>query len=206
MARTGIPFQHFLPFSLPFLVFCFCSFSAKESSIYAGGLAEKIVLPTFLKKSLTDDFPVFRFFLCQMILSAIEALNGKNGSNKSTISKHIESTYGNLAPAHSTLLTHHLNRMKVTGQLIMIKNNYMKPDPNAPPRRGRGRPAKPKPALPPGYVPPPPRPRGLPPKITDPLAPPAPPKKKTPPSSTGSGRKRGRPPKVKPAVAATVGA
>lgn len=132
----------------------------------------------------------------EMILSAIEALNDKNGSNKSTISKQIESTYGNLPPAHSTLLTHHLNRMKSTGQLVMLKNNYLKPDPNAPPRRGRGRPPKPKPALPPGYVPPPPRPRGRPPKVTDPLAPPPPPKKKTAPTSTVSGRKRGRPPKA----------
>ncbi|KAL3501917.1 hypothetical protein ACH5RR_036366 [Cinchona calisaya] len=132
----------------------------------------------------------------EMILAAIEALNDKNGSNKSTISKHIESTYGNLPPAHSTLLNHHLNRMKATGQLVMLKNNYMKPDPNAPPRRGRGRPPKPKAPLPPGYVPPPPRPRGRPPKVIDPLAPRPPPKKQPAPSSVASGRKRGRPPKV----------
>ncbi|KAI3466962.1 hypothetical protein Pfo_023625 [Paulownia fortunei] len=99
----------------------------------------------------------------EMILAAIEALNEKNGSNKSSISKHIEATYGNLPPAHSTLLTHHLNKMKSTGQLQFLKNNYFKPDPNAPPRRGRGRPPKPKTPLPPGAVPLPPRPRGRPP-------------------------------------------
>ncbi|KAL3510543.1 hypothetical protein ACH5RR_029944 [Cinchona calisaya] len=170
----------------------------------------------------------------EMILAAIEAFNDKNGSSKSTISKHIENTYGNLPPAHSTLLTHHLDRMKATGQLTMVKNNYLKPDPAAAPRRGRGRPPKPKPALPLGYVPPPPRPRGRPPKVTDPFAPPPPPKKKAAPTTavsgkkrgrppkaaktgpapvplaagapTGSPRGRGRPPKVKPAMAATVGA
>ncbi|CAI9096033.1 OLC1v1032097C1 [Oldenlandia corymbosa var. corymbosa] len=133
----------------------------------------------------------------ELIMAAIESLNEQNGSNKSSISRQIEATYGNLPPAHSTLLTHHLNRMKATGQLVLLKNNYMKPDPNAPPRRGRGRPPKPKPALPAGYVPPPPRPRGRPPKSKDPLAPAAPPKRKeAPPPSAGSGRKRGRPPKM----------
>ncbi|GFP96639.1 hmg-y-related protein a [Phtheirospermum japonicum] len=121
-----------------------------------------------------------------MIMEAIEALDEANGSNKSSISKHIETTYGNLPPAHTTLLTHHLNRMRATGQLLFIKNNYLKPGPNSPPRRGRGRPPKPK-ALSrralscrrPVHV------AGLP---------------NRPP------RGRGRPPKVKPAVAAPVGA
>ncbi|XP_059655369.1 HMG-Y-related protein B-like [Cornus florida] len=136
----------------------------------------------------------------EMILAAIEALNDKNGSNKSAISKHIESTHGELPPAHTTLLAHHLNRMKQSGQLVMVKNNYMKPDPNAPPKRGRGRPPKPKAPTPPGAVISPPRPRGRPPKPRDPLAPPPPPKK----STTGaSGRPRGRPPKMTKKAAAT---
>ncbi|XP_052205275.1 HMG-Y-related protein B-like [Diospyros lotus] len=129
----------------------------------------------------------------ELILAAIEALGDKNGSNKSAISKQIEATYGELPAAHSTLLSHHLNKMKQSGQLVMMKNNYMKPDPSAPPRRGRGRPPKPKVPLPPGTVVPPPRPRGRPPKSRDPLGPPSPPKKKPP--SSGTGRKRGRPPK-----------
>ncbi|KAI7993672.1 HMG-Y-related protein A [Camellia lanceoleosa] len=129
----------------------------------------------------------------EMILAAIEALDDKNGSNKSAISKHIEDTYGELPPAHTTLLSHHLNKMKQSGQLVMVKNNYMKPDPNSPPPRGRGRPPKPKSDLPPDAVASPPRPRGRPPKSRDPSDPPPPPKIKSP--SPGSGRPRGRPPK-----------
>jgi len=124
-----------------------------------------------------------------MILSAIEALNDKNGSNKSAISKHIEDTHGELPPAHTTLLSHHLNRMKQSGQLVLVKNNYMKPDPNAPPKRGRGRPPKPKAPIPPGTVISPPRPRGRPPKEKSPHAPP-------PAVAVGSGRPRGRPKKM----------
>ena len=137
--------------------------------------------------------------LLQMIMKALEALNEANGSNKSAISKHIESTYGELPEGHSALLSHHLNKMKESGELVFWKNNYMKPDPNSPPRRGRGRPPKPKAPLPPGTVLSPPRPRGRPPK--DPNAPPKSPKAK---SSTGSGRPRGRPRKIprSPAAAA----
>ncbi|KAL6953160.1 hypothetical protein U1Q18_047262 [Sarracenia purpurea var. burkii] len=138
-----------------------------------------------------------------MIMAAIEGLNDQNGSNKSAISKHIEATYGELPAAHMTLLSHHLNKMKQSGQLIMVKNNYMKPDPNAPPRRGRGRPPKPKDHLSPNAAISSPRPRGRPPKpreAFDPLStprdhlgPPTTPKSKPPVS--GSGRPRGRPPK-----------
>ena len=130
-------------------------------------------------------------------MSAIDALNDKNGVSKSVLTKQIESTYGDLPPAFTTLLTHHLDVMKQTGQLLFVKNNYMKPDPNAPPKRGRGRPPKPKVPLPPGAVVSPPRPRGRPPKSRDPFAPISQPKKKP---SSGSGRPRGRPPKYpKPA-------
>ncbi|XP_031252882.1 HMG-Y-related protein A-like isoform X1 [Pistacia vera] len=127
----------------------------------------------------------------QMILSAIEALNETNGSNKTSISKYIESKYGQLPPGHTTLLAHHLNRMKETGELVFWKNNYMKRDPNAPPRRGRGRPPKPKNPLAQAKVLAPARPRGRPPK--DPNAPPKPVKPKV---ATGSGKPRGRPRKM----------
>ncbi|KAF2295448.1 hypothetical protein GH714_032951 [Hevea brasiliensis] len=127
-----------------------------------------------------------------MILAAIAALDEKNGSNKTSISKYIESKYRDLPAAHSTLLSHHLNRMKATGELIFWKNNYMKADPNAPPRRGRGRPPKSKVPLPPGIVVSPARPRGRPPK--DPNAPPKPVKPK--PATTGSEKPRGRPRKM----------
>uniref|UniRef100_A0A2P2KN82 H15 domain-containing protein n=1 Tax=Rhizophora mucronata TaxID=61149 RepID=A0A2P2KN82_RHIMU len=128
----------------------------------------------------------------EMILQAIAALNEKNGSNKTSISKYIESKYGDLPAGHSTILSHNLNRMKDTGELVFWKNNYMKADPNAPPRRGRGRPPKAKDPLPPGAVLARARPRGRPPK--DPSAPPKPVKPKV--ASTGSGRPRGRPRKM----------
>ncbi|XP_074331950.1 HMG-Y-related protein A [Apium graveolens] len=132
----------------------------------------------------------------ELILAAIEAVDDKNGANKTTISKHIESIYGQLPAAHSTLLSHHLNRMKQSGELLLYKNNYLKPDPNAPPRRGRGRPPKEKssPSSAPASdaVVSPPRPRGRPPKVVDPDAPAMEEKTKSP---SVSGRKRGRPKK-----------
>ncbi|BAU01753.1 hypothetical protein VIGAN_11105300 [Vigna angularis var. angularis] len=59
--------------------------------------------------------------------------------------------------------------MKESGELVFNKNNYMKTDQSAPPKRGRGRPPKPKAPVPPGTVVSPSRPRGRPPK--DPNAP-----------------------------------
>ena len=115
-------------------------------------------------------------------MAAIEALNDKSGSSKSSISKHIESAHGDLSVAHSTLLAHHLNRMKQNGDLVMIRNHCMKSDPSAPPWKGRSRPPEPEVPLPPGTVLAPPRPR------CHPLV--SPPKK----ASSGSGKPRGRPP------------
>ncbi|CAA7033761.1 unnamed protein product [Microthlaspi erraticum] len=144
----------------------------------------------------------------QMIIEAIESLNDKNGSNKTTIAKHIESTQQTLPPSHSTLLGYHLNKMKSAGQLIMVKNNYMKPGSQSnapPPKRGRGRPPKPKTQAESGVAETvvaaavsadPPRSRGRPPKSRDPSEPPVQPKEKI---ASGSGRPRGRPPK-KPRV------
>ncbi|KAB5516709.1 hypothetical protein DKX38_027357 [Salix brachista] len=139
----------------------------------------------------------------QMILSAIETLKEGNGSNKTSISKYIESNYGDLPAGHIALLSHHLNRMKDTGEIVFWKNNYMKPDPNAPPRRGRGRPPKPKdPLSPASSEMAPARPRGRPPK--DPNAPPKPVKPKA--ATAGSGRPRGRPRKMaRPAGGITTG-
>ncbi|GJN16181.1 hypothetical protein PR202_gb03141 [Eleusine coracana subsp. coracana] len=131
----------------------------------------------------------------EMILAAIDALNDKNGSNKSAISKHIEGKYGELPPAHASLLTAHLARMKESGELIFLKNNYFRADaPDAPPKRGRGRPPKARDpnAPPPAPKPASPRPRGRPPKA------------KTPQdaldaavaqATAGMPRGRGRPPK-----------
>ncbi|ESW35379.1 hypothetical protein PHAVU_001G230300 [Phaseolus vulgaris] len=137
----------------------------------------------FINKSLSlPPYP-------EMILEAIEALNEGNGSNKTSISKYIESKYGVLPPGHKVLLNVHLAKLRDTGLLDFWKNNYTKRNPNAPPRRGRGRPPKPKEFLPPGTVLSPPRPRGRPPK--GPRDTPRPPK-----ASAGSGRPRGRPRKM----------
>uniref|UniRef100_A0A0D9X821 H15 domain-containing protein n=1 Tax=Leersia perrieri TaxID=77586 RepID=A0A0D9X821_9ORYZ len=130
----------------------------------------------------------------EMILAAIEALNDKNGSNKSAISKFIEGKYGDLPPAHASLLTAHLARMKESGELILPR------DPNAPPPppkpsspRPRGRPPKS------SSVSDAPKSRGRPPKKAKTAAAPA------PLAAAGDGsapakRGRGRPPKVRAAV------
>lgn len=89
--------------------------------------------------------------------------------------------------------------MKATGQLVFKQNNYAFPDPNAPPKRGRGRPAKPKKPLPEGFVPSPPRPRGRPAKPQDGSKPVA-----ATPTVSGEKRGRGRPPKPGKKVAAPV--
>lgn len=108
-----------------------------------------------------------------MILAAIDELNEEGGSNKTAISQHIESIHGERLPEnHSQLLIDNLNKMKESGEIVFLKNNYKRFDPEAPvpAKRGRGRPKK------------------------DPNASPAPKKSKAT-DGTGSGRPRGRPPK-----------
>ncbi|RWV85982.1 hypothetical protein BHE74_00039985 [Ensete ventricosum] len=123
-------------------------------------------------------------------MEAIEALTEKNGSNKSAISKYIESKYGELPPSHSSLLTAHLARMRESGELLFIKNSYFRPGSDVPPKRGRGRPPKPKPELPTDAILRQPRPRGRPPKPKDPLA------AAVAKATAGLPRRRGRPPKA----------
>ncbi|KAK3007673.1 hypothetical protein RJ639_014810 [Escallonia herrerae] len=145
-----------------------------------------------------------------MIFAAIDALKEKEGSNKSSISQYIESTFGDLPAGHANLLSDNLNKMKEAGELAMVKNNYLRPDPSAPPKRGSGRPPKAKdPSSPEAAAPAAPagptrgRGRGRPRK--DPNAPPAAKKAKpaaAEPSKTG--RPRGRPHKVKPQLAQNV--
>ncbi|CAI9276219.1 unnamed protein product [Lactuca saligna] len=135
----------------------------------------------------------------QMIFEAIDALKQKEGSNKSSILNHIESTYGNLPSGGTALLTDNLKNLRDSGELVLLRNNYMRPDPNSPLKRGRGRPSKPKdpaaleknPTAESGSEVK--RGRGRPKK--DPNAPLAAKKVKI---STGSGRPRGRPRKVQP--------
>lgn len=159
--------------------------------------------------------------IVQMIMGAIDALKEKEGSNKSAITRHIESTYGDLPAGHMNSLNEHLNKLKEDGELVLVKNNYMRPDPNAPPKRGRGRPPKAKdpnaPEVPVAATAaaaaaadgPSSRGRGRPRK--DPNAPPSVKKAKTEkpkeddkeedPTPSKSGRARGRPRKVQPALA-----
>ncbi|CAH9070094.1 unnamed protein product [Cuscuta epithymum] len=112
----------------------------------------------------------------QVIIEALDALNQEEGSNKTAITKYIESKYGEMSGEDSKLLVHHLDRMKQSGELIFLKNNYIKAGPGVPPKRGRGRPRK------------------------DPHAPPAAkkPKPLAPSTATKTGRPRGRPRKVTP--------
>jgi hypothetical protein len=137
--------------------------------------------------------------LLQMILEAIDALKDKNGSNKSAVSRHIEGKYGDLPAAHASLLTAHLARMKESGELIFVKNNYFRSDaPDAPPKRGRGRPPKQRDpnAPPPAPKPASGRPRGRPPKAKAPLD------AAVAQATAGMPRGRGRPPKKAKTTAA----
>ncbi|KAL8109236.1 HMG-Y-related protein A-like [Apium graveolens] len=163
----------------------------------------------------------------EMIMGAIDALKEKDGSSKSAIGKHIESTYGDLPAGHMNSLTEHLNKLREDGELVFAKNNYMRPGSSAPPKRGRGRPPKVKDAnaaevpVVAAATPPaapaaaatavadgPSRGRGRPRK--DPNAPPSVKKAKTEkpkedekeedPTPSKSGRARGRPRKVQPAL------
>lgn len=135
----------------------------------------------------------------KMIMTAVTALS-PNVSNKSAISKYIESEHEDLPAGHSTLLAHHLNKLKESGELVFTKNNYTKPDSNAAsPKRGRGRPPKHKSVE--GSVPATSsRPRGRPPKSKDPF------QMATAKAEGGMSKRRGRPPKKSSVTCAPVDA
>ncbi|XP_026459544.1 HMG-Y-related protein A-like [Papaver somniferum] len=97
------------------------------------------LLPEYPEMSQNPDAPPKK-----MIFAAITALDKAAGSNKTSISNYLKSTYGDLLPAeHKDLLTQQLNKLKKCGELVFVKNNYMLPtNPNAPPKRGMGRPPK----------------------------------------------------------------
>ncbi|KAK2991303.1 hypothetical protein RJ640_024568 [Escallonia rubra] len=65
-----------------------------------------------------------------MIFAAIDAPKEKEGSNKSSISQYIESTYGDLPAEPPNLLSDNLNKTKEAGESAMVKNNYLRPDPS----------------------------------------------------------------------------
>ncbi|KAK0604289.1 hypothetical protein LWI29_014190 [Acer saccharum] len=62
-----------------------------------------------------------------MIYATITTLKKKNRSSKIAIGKHIEQSYSNLPANHSTLLTQHLQRLKNTEHLLMVKKSYKLP-------------------------------------------------------------------------------
>lgn len=64
-----------------------------------------------------------------MIVEAIRALGLEVSSNKTAISDYIRGRYGSSLPAqHNAFLTGHLARMKATGELAFLRNNYLVPD------------------------------------------------------------------------------
>ncbi|KAL5729551.1 hypothetical protein ACHQM5_002486 [Ranunculus cassubicifolius] len=65
---------------------------------------------------LTPDHPSY----ADMILTAIEDLEEKRGSTKASISEFIKSKHQHLPLAHSTYLTHHLQKLVETGDIVSV--------------------------------------------------------------------------------------
>ncbi|KAK4857647.1 hypothetical protein QYF36_004030 [Acer negundo] len=91
--------------------------SPPRPSVAAASPAASAALPTL------NNPPPY----AEMIYAAIMALKKKDGSSKIAIGKHIEQSYSNLPANHSTLLTQHLQRLKNTGYLLMVKKSYKLP-------------------------------------------------------------------------------
>ncbi|GER32883.1 HMR1 protein [Striga asiatica] len=72
----------------------------------------------------------------EMITAAISALMEPNGSSKRAIAKYIGDHYSDLPSTHEALLTHHLKRLKINGQLLMVKHSYKLPRSAPPPPNG----------------------------------------------------------------------
>ncbi|KAL2990764.1 hypothetical protein AAZX31_11G221100 [Glycine max] len=97
---------------------------------------------------------------------ASEAL-GENGENKSTISKHIKIICDEGRPPKDPNAPQNSTSVKVSSGssgTMFRKNNNMKSNLRVPPKRGCGRPPKPKVPLPPSTILFSPRPRDHPPK------------------------------------------
>lgn len=110
-------------------------------------------------------------------------------ASKASISKYMESTYGEMPVGHANLLTDQLNQMKDSGELPFIKNNYLKSEPDAPVKPGPGcwETKEPEP-VPAGTKQASPCQRGRPKKKT-PNTPPAAKKAKTKPTASKTDRK-----------------
>lgn len=127
--QNQIPFRLFSGLVYFFSLLCFTSLHTQTHKSMA---TEEVIKPPSL-----PPYP-------QMIMAAMDALKDNEGLSKASISKYMEATYGDLPAGHTNLLTQHLNTMKQNGELVFVKNNYMKPGPDVPLKRGRGRPPKPK--------------------------------------------------------------
>ncbi|CAH9143953.1 unnamed protein product [Cuscuta epithymum] len=62
-----------------------------------------------------------------MITTAVATLKETNGSSRQAIARYIDRFYSDLPHTHSSLLSHHLKRLKNTGQLVMVKHSYKLP-------------------------------------------------------------------------------
>lgn len=87
-----------------------------------------------------------------MIIKAIVDLNERKGSSSRAIAKYIVATFSSLPHSHAALLVHHLRRLKKKGVLQMVKHSYKLPKKPSTktdaPKRGPGRPPKPKTPVP----------------------------------------------------------
>ncbi|PKU66820.1 hypothetical protein MA16_Dca014427 [Dendrobium catenatum] len=87
-----------------------------------------------------------------MILAAITKLGEKDGSSNWRFQNKLRPLTGT-AYRQTTMLcfpNRLPNRRSSASFLLFLKNNYLKPDTDAQPRRGRGCPPKPKPDVPEG--------------------------------------------------------
>lgn len=133
-------------------------------------------------------------YLLQMVLAAITA-HGEEGSSKTAITEYIEATYANtLREGYTAAISETLTMLQESGELLFVNNLYKVPGSRI---RGRGRPKKVKPTLPPGALPPTPRPRGRPSKQKDSQS-------NAVKVVGGVPRRRGRPLKTKDSNAAAV--
>ncbi|KAM0949090.1 putative High mobility group protein HMGA, plant [Dioscorea sansibarensis] len=220
MVSSGRPFTHTIVRVLAIYNVCFpiCSQNPRPS-LKPPNLQSSLMAATE-EPSDQSSLPPYS----EMIMAAIDAVNEGNGASESSISKFVEATHEGLPSTHSADLGLELVRMRESGELVMVENNYKRPEPEVAPKRGRGRPPKAKPSgtdseVVAATVP---RPRGRPPKPKDPLAvavakaahglpkrrgrPPKNPRVPAPvPMASvavvGVKRGRGRPPKVKPQLA-----
>lgn len=80
-----------------------------------------------------------------MVSHAITSLDEEAGSSESSISKHIQSNYDDLPPAHDNLLHYHLSKLTRLGEILQLSPGFytlphshsQNPNPNPNPPHGR---------------------------------------------------------------------